>query len=216
MYCCCPIHGRCGASAPRITCERCRLTGASTVPGRMPPRRRPLGEDAGPCLSTWPRRPRTGHASPLSLPRNIRGGAPPPARLVEFQGRPATALQRNPLRDADGITDFYLRHTPSLRRFKHQSDLLSMNGERLAPDHHSGGLRPSPVSHARYRNGHVARPSIVRPRVPPWRRSRDAGTPRFQRAEPRSSRLPIDGRRQHGSAPSPFRFTAKPSRAFHG
>ena len=65
----------------------------------------------------------------------------------------------------------------------------------LAPAHHAGSPRPSPVSHACHRDGHVARPSVVRLGIPPMSAfAHEQMLARFQPAEPRSSGLPIDRR----------------------
>lgn len=116
---------------------------------------------------------------------------------------------------AGSKTRFYLRHTPGLRAFNHRVDPLQL--EHPAPAHHAGPPRPSPVSHACHRDGHVAGHLLSLTRFPWSRRLRtDAvhaiSAGRTQKLRPTHQQVTF----LRGSAPSPSRFTAKPSRASHG
>lgn len=85
----------------------------------------------------------------------------------------------------------YLRHTPSLGRLNHRADPPRANSRGPAPAHHAGCPRPSPVSRTLRRNGHVARPSVVRPQAPPWRRLHPDSRPGdFSGENPETSAYP--------------------------
>jgi hypothetical protein len=85
----------------------------------------------------------------------------------------------------------YLRHTPSLGRLNHRADPPRANSRGPAPAHHAGCPRPSPVSRTLRRNGHVARPSVVRPQAPPWRRLHPDSRPGdFSGENPEASAYP--------------------------
>jgi hypothetical protein len=85
----------------------------------------------------------------------------------------------------------YLRHTPSLGRLNHRADPPRANSRDPAPAHHAGCPRPSPVSRTLRRNGHVARPSVVRPQAPPWRRLHPDSRPGdFSGENPETSAYP--------------------------
>lgn len=116
---------------------------------------------------------------------------------------------------AGSKTRFYSRHTPGLGALNHRVDPLQ--SEHPAPAHHAGPPRPSPVSHARHRDGHVAGHLLSPTRFPGTRRLRmdtvraiSAG--RTQKLRPTHQQVTF----LRGSAPSPSRLTAKPSRASHG
>jgi len=170
LYCCCSIHRCCGSlheftAWKHLPAERGRRSFPTvpTLTDRLakPPTERLLGG------------PAPAHRNTRRCFRRLSGTcSEPPEHVVSPRARAMTALPWTPppRRNASAFLPgaFYLQHTPSLGRLKHPPDLrnLALPISGGAPAHHAGGPRPSPVSHPRYRDGHVANHLLSAPRFP--------------------------------------------------
>ena len=220
MYCCCTIHGRCGAPGPWPTHhtvqKRRRPSGREHRPRCPTPARRPPGKPPIAHFCTMGRRPHTEpRVAAFVVADTIRSGHHPVALRCVTE-RAATALQRSPLELGRAESDCLLaahsrsqafespggprseertRHRliiPAARDLPLLAMLITETVTSLGP------CRPLRDSS---QNGVCSRASA---------REISAGRTQKLRLTHRQTAL------LRCSAPSPSRFTAKPSRASHG